>query len=119
VALSLLVACASALPQNYDYNTQGGNVNRGPVIPILRDERYGPAADGSYSFDFETGNGISRQEQGQPGLNGAVVSQGAWSFTFPDGSPAQFSFVADENGYRPESPLIPTPHPLPAHAIAQ
>ncbi|MCL4169201.1 UNVERIFIED_CONTAM: hypothetical protein GTU68_012351, partial [Idotea baltica] len=86
VLFSLLVASASALPQNYDYNTQGGS--QGPIIPILRDERFGPTADGSYSFDFETGNGISRQEQGQPGLNGAVVSQGAWSFTFPDGSPA-------------------------------
>ncbi|MCL4140778.1 UNVERIFIED_CONTAM: hypothetical protein GTU68_002973, partial [Idotea baltica] len=40
-------------------------------------------------------------------------------FTFPDGTPAEFSFVAFENGYRPESSLIPTPHPLPPHAIAQ
>ena len=42
-----------------------------------------------------------------------------FSFTFPDGTPAVFNFVADENGYRVESNLIPTPHPLPAHAIAQ
>ncbi|KAK8376808.1 hypothetical protein O3P69_010021 [Scylla paramamosain] len=92
----------------------------GPVIPILVDERDGPHADGTYSFNFETGNGISRQEQGYPqGPEGAVVSQGGWSFTFPDGTPAVFSFVADENGYRVESDLLPTPHPLPAHALAQ
>ncbi|XP_050711927.1 endocuticle structural glycoprotein SgAbd-1-like [Eriocheir sinensis] len=92
----------------------------GPIIPILVDERDGPHADGSYSFNFETGNGISRYEQGYPqGPEGAVVSQGGWSFTFPDGTPAVFSFVADENGYRVESPLLPTPPPLPAHAIAQ
>ncbi|KAK8376314.1 hypothetical protein O3P69_009746 [Scylla paramamosain] len=92
----------------------------GPVIPILVDERDGPHADGTYSFNFETGNGISRQEQGYPqGPEGAVVSQGGWSFTFPDGTPAVFNFVADENGYRVESDLLPTPHPLPAHALAQ
>ncbi|XP_050711926.1 cuticle protein AM1159-like [Eriocheir sinensis] len=92
----------------------------GPFIPILVDERDGPHADGTYSFNFETGNGITRHEQGYPqGPEGAVVSQGGWSFTFPDGTPAVFSFVADENGYRVESPLLPTPPPLPAHAIAQ
>ncbi|XP_045121356.1 basic salivary proline-rich protein 2-like [Portunus trituberculatus] len=92
----------------------------GPVIPILVDERDGPHADGTYSFNFETGNGISRQEQGYPqDPQGAVESQGGWSFTFPDGTPGVFNFVADENGYRIESDLLPTPHPLPAHALAQ
>ncbi|XP_069171016.1 pupal cuticle protein 20-like isoform X2 [Procambarus clarkii] len=95
-------------------------VPSGEVIPILVDERDGPHPDGSYSFNFETGNGISRNEQGTPqGEAGAVAMQGGWSFTFPDGSPAIFSFVADGDGYRPESDLLPTPHPLPAHAIAQ
>lgn len=42
-----------------------------------------------------------------------------FSFPFPEGGTAQFTYVADENGYRPQSPLIPTPHPLPAHAIEQ
>ncbi|XP_066960810.1 endocuticle structural glycoprotein SgAbd-2-like, partial [Macrobrachium rosenbergii] len=91
-----------------------------PVIPILVDDREGPDADGSYRFRFETGDGIQRQEQGAPlPETGAVAQQGDWSFTFPDGSPAVFRFVADENGYRVESDLLPTPPPLPAHAIAQ
>ncbi|XP_045583455.2 endocuticle structural glycoprotein SgAbd-8, partial [Procambarus clarkii] len=95
-------------------------VPSGEVIPILVDERDGPHPDGSYSFNFETDNGISRYEQGTPqGEAGAVAMQGGWSFTFPDGTPAVFKFVADELGYRVESPLLPTPHPLPAHAIAQ
>lgn len=52
----------------------------GPFIPILVDERDGPHADGTYSFNFETGNGITRHEQGSPrGPEGAVVSQGGWS----------------------------------------
>ncbi|XP_053653181.2 endocuticle structural glycoprotein SgAbd-2-like [Cherax quadricarinatus] len=92
----------------------------GYEIPILVDEREGPHPDGSYSFKYETGDGISRYEQGTPqGETGAVAMQGGWSFTFPDGTPAVFTFVADELGYRVESSLIPTPHPLPAHAIAQ
>ncbi|XP_063876941.1 LOW QUALITY PROTEIN: cuticle protein AM1199-like [Scylla paramamosain] len=92
----------------------------GPFIPILVDERDGPYADGTYSFNFETGNGISRNEKGYPGgPEGAVVSSGGWSFTFPDGTPAVFTFEADGDGYRPVSNLIPTPHPLPAHAIEQ
>ncbi|KAL7635390.1 UNVERIFIED_CONTAM: hypothetical protein RMT77_014457 [Armadillidium vulgare] len=96
----------------------GGKYGR-PVIPILKDNREGPI-DGHYRFEFETGNGISRQEEGAPnGPYGAVTQQGGWTFTFPDGTPAEFSFVADENGYRVESPLLPTPPPLPPHAIAQ
>ena len=29
------------------------------------------------------------------------------------------TYVADENGFRAESPFLPTPPPLPAHAIEQ
>ncbi|XP_037785130.1 endocuticle structural glycoprotein SgAbd-2-like [Penaeus monodon] len=91
-----------------------------PLVPILEDEREGPDQFGNYKFNFETGNGIIRYEEGFPqGETGAVASQGGWSFTFPDGTPAVFTFVADANGYRVESDLLPTPHPLPAHAIAQ
>ena len=51
-----------------------------PPVPILRDDRQGPDAYGNYNFAFETGNGISRQEQGSPqGPKGAVASQGGWS----------------------------------------
>ncbi|XP_037784664.1 cuticle protein AM1239-like [Penaeus monodon] len=92
----------------------------GPQVPILRDDRQGPDEFGNYNFNFETGDGISRQEQGAPQPPaGAVASQGGWSFTFPDGTPARFTFAADGDGYRVESDLLPTPHPLPAHAIAQ
>ncbi|XP_064080739.1 endocuticle structural glycoprotein SgAbd-9-like [Macrobrachium nipponense] len=91
-----------------------------PFIPILVDTREGPDASGAYRFNFEAGNGIRREEGGVPkGPDGAVVSQGAWSFTFPDGTPALFRFVADENGYRVVSDFIPTPPPLPPHALAQ
>ncbi|XP_042859211.1 pupal cuticle protein 36-like [Penaeus japonicus] len=97
-----------------------GAGSSGPFIPIIVDDRQGPDEFGNYNFNFETANGIIRQEQGAPqGETGAVAQQGAWSFTFPDGTPADFNFVADENGFRVESDLLPTPPPLPPHAIAQ
>ncbi|KAG7176959.1 Cuticle protein [Homarus americanus] len=43
----------------------------------------------------------------------------SFRFPFPSGGYGEVRYVADELGYRPSSPLIPTPHPLPAHAIEQ
>lgn len=37
-------------------------------------------------------------------------------FTFPDGTPGQVTYIADENGYRAQSDLIPV---APEHALAQ
>nr|XP_027220801.1 endocuticle structural glycoprotein SgAbd-2-like [Penaeus vannamei] len=109
-----LLAVAAAAPQGYRVPTPAPTYGGGPVVPILVDDRQGPDQFGNYNFNFETGDGISRQEQGAPqGELGAVASQGGWSFTFPDGSPAVFSFVADGAGYQPQSDLLPTPHPLP------
>ncbi|XP_064080814.1 pupal cuticle protein 20-like [Macrobrachium nipponense] len=97
-----------------------GAFKAGPVVPIVADDRQAPDASGAYSFNFETGDGVSRQEQGSPqGPSGAVAQTGGWSFTLPDGTPAVFRFVADENGFRVESDLLPTPPPLPPHAIEQ
>ncbi|XP_068225752.1 pupal cuticle protein 20-like [Palaemon carinicauda] len=86
-----------------------------PVIPILFDQRQGPYPDGTYDFRYATGNGINRQEQGFP-VNGMVAQQGGWSFTFPDGTSTFVNFVADANGFRPESDRLPA---IPPHAIAQ
>nr|XP_027220807.1 cuticle protein AM1199-like [Penaeus vannamei] len=103
----VLLATAAAAPDHYGPPQTGfygfPGPYSGPVIPILKDEREGPDASGVYSFEFETGNGIKREEQA----------------SLPDGSPADVTFVADDAGFRVESDLLPTPHPLPAHAIAQ
>lgn len=58
---------SSALPTYNNGAPSGPLTVSGPaeVIPIVRDERVGPE-EGSYSFDFETGNGIVVSESGSP-----------------------------------------------------
>nr|XP_053653143.1 cuticle protein AM1199-like [Cherax quadricarinatus] len=91
-----------------------------PPVEIISDLREGPDAEGKYSFNFESGDGTIRKEQGAPqGESGAVATQGEWSFTFPDGTPGQFSFVADGEGFKVQSDLLPQAPPLPPHAVAQ
>jgi len=83
------------------------------VIPILKDDRTQDAY-GGYTFDFETGNGISRQEEGSQ--NDGQNSAGSVSYTAPDGTPIKLTFTADANGYLPAGdhlPVGPTSVPLP------
>ena len=45
------------------------------------------------------------------------------SYTAPDGTPVTVKFVADANGYQPESALLPVapafPHPIPQFVLDQ
>ncbi|ROT64172.1 M15 protein [Penaeus vannamei] len=85
---------------------------RPPADPHHRDERVHPAADGTYSFDVETGDGIVRHESGGPG----GAQQGTVSFTFPDGQVFNLQFVADVNGYQPQSPFLPVAPAFPTQS---
>ncbi|KAK4304185.1 hypothetical protein Pmani_023819 [Petrolisthes manimaculis] len=105
LVLSCLVVAAVALPQ-YDPRDQEAT--------IIVDER-SDSGDGNFQYRFQTSNGIDTQKVGVPGSQGQSNMNGGFSFTLPDGTVAQVNYVADEFGYRAESPLIPTPHPLPAH----
>ncbi|XP_049865982.1 larval cuticle protein LCP-17-like [Pectinophora gossypiella] len=74
-----------------------------------------------FQYEVETGNGIVAQASGvlkKVGDAEAVVVQGAYKYTAPDGTPVQFTYVADENGYQPQSDLIPVGPPVP-EAIAR
>ncbi|CAL4095919.1 unnamed protein product, partial [Meganyctiphanes norvegica] len=82
---------------------------------IIRDERVNPQADsGSYSFVIETDNGIKREEKS----DGTVVT-GSYSFVHPDGTVHVLRYIADKDGYRPQSDMLPTPPPMPEHAVRQ
>ncbi|MCL4121268.1 UNVERIFIED_CONTAM: hypothetical protein GTU68_066522 [Idotea baltica] len=114
----LVLAVTSALPS---YNYGPSKVH----VPILKDDRVHPDASGRYSFDVQTGDGISRSEVGVPLPNayGAVGQKGEVGFTFPSGEQFYLNFVADENGYQPQSPWIPVaprfPHPIPKFVLDQ
>ncbi|XP_037798701.1 cuticle protein AMP4-like isoform X1 [Penaeus monodon] len=106
VCLAGLVA-ASPMPQSQ---------NRHPeyTAETLVDERE-DRGDGNFRYRFETSNGIRTEKVGTPGSKGQSNMQGAFSFPFPEGGVAEFTYVADENGYQPSSDLLPVGPPLPPH----
>ncbi|XP_063598673.1 cuticle protein AM1199-like [Penaeus indicus] len=113
VLLTYLMAAVTAAPQ-----FTRPNLPDRPFVAILRDERQ-DLGDGAFSYVFEAANGISESRVGYPGSKGQANMQGSYRFPLDDGTFAEVRYVADEFGFRAESPLLPTPHPLPAHAVEQ
>lgn len=75
-----------------------------PPIPILKSDSQ-VAHDGSYAFNYETGNGIAAGEQGVVKNAGnkdheAITAQGYYQYTGDDGVPVQVKYTADENGFQ-------------------
>nr|XP_053639588.1 cuticle protein AM/CP1114-like [Cherax quadricarinatus] len=122
--LAVLAAVATAAPQGYSAPAAPSRYDDSrEVVPILKDDRV-HEDDGRYNLDVETGNGISLSQSGAPsGPEGAVVKAGQYSYTAPDGSHIQVKFVADENGYQPQSDVLPVapvfPHPIPEFVLEQ
>ncbi|XP_066943583.1 cuticle protein AMP1A-like [Macrobrachium rosenbergii] len=115
IVLACLATLAVSAPQQYGSSSD-------EVAPILRDERI-QEEDGRYNFDVETGNGIIISQSGSPVSAGAIASAGQFSYTAPDGTPVVLKFVADENGFQPQSDLLPVapefPHPIPQFVLDQ
>ncbi|KAK3857462.1 hypothetical protein Pcinc_036295 [Petrolisthes cinctipes] len=108
ILLACLAAVAAAAPQ----------LDQAPPVAIIRDDRV-DNGDGNFNYAFEADNGIAMEVAGTPGAGGQVNMQGAYRLTFPDGTVAEIRFIANENGFQPESDILPTPHPLPLHAQEQ
>lgn len=85
-------------------------------IPILRQQSE-VNFDGSYVSSYETGNGISADEQGSLKNAGtdaeAEQVNGQYQYTAPDGQVIQLSYSADENGFQPQGAHLPVPPPIP------
>ncbi|KAJ8732713.1 hypothetical protein PYW07_015312 [Mythimna separata] len=84
-------------------------------IPIIRfDKEQG--TDGSYKTAYETGNNIQANEEGYLKPYGedhsALVQQGSYSYTAPDGQIITVEYTADEMGFRVKGDHIPTPPPV-------
>ncbi|XP_068226253.1 cuticle protein AM1159-like [Palaemon carinicauda] len=105
IIFACIVSVALAAPQFQD------------PIAITRDERV-DNGDGTFSYVFEADNGITAQAAGVQGSQGQSNIEGSYSYPLSDGSGfVEVRYVADENGFRAESPFLPTPHPTPAHVI--
>ncbi|XP_071516113.1 cuticle protein AMP1A-like [Panulirus ornatus] len=116
VILAALIAVAFAAPKpEYDHDTH--------EVAIVRDDRV-HEEDGTYSVDVESEDGISLSESGSPaGPEGSIVSAGEFSYTAPDGTPVHVTWVANEDGFQPQSDLLPVapefPHEIPQFVLDQ
>ncbi|XP_003695125.1 endocuticle structural glycoprotein SgAbd-2-like isoform X1 [Apis florea] len=82
----------------------------------IRSQQKDTYPDGTYTFSYDTENGISVAESGRP--QGAPptqteIVQGRYSYTAPDGTPITVEYTADENGFHPQGAHLPTPPPIP------
>merc|ERR1712025_242213 len=84
-------------------------------IAILRSESFKDGANFNYNFEAENGIAVDAA--------GASNMQGSYSYILDDGNTANFNWIADEEGYRVESNMLPVapafPHPIPAHVQEQ
>ncbi|KOB71887.1 putative cuticle protein [Operophtera brumata] len=69
----------------------------------------------SYSYGFETDNGIAVGENGVA-VNG-VQAEGGYSYQGDDGQVYKVTYTADEGGYRPQGAHLPTPPPIPEEIL--
>ncbi|XP_042218149.1 cuticle protein AMP1A-like isoform X2 [Homarus americanus] len=122
VVLALLATVATAAPQYAAPAPAPRYGDSSEEVPIIRHD-FVQGDYGGYQLDMETGNGIKVSESGAPGADGAIASSGSYSYTAPDGTPVHVQFVADENGYQPQSDLLPVapafPHPIPQFVLDQ
>lgn len=126
-----IASCASAAVPTYRYQNQGvyhpqpihpqpihhpvphyvaGNEATAPVVRAVSEI----SPDNSqYNYEYETGNGIVAKEAGLA----AKSVEGSYSYTAPDGTPVQVSYVADENGFQPTGAHLPVAPETPAHVL--
>ena len=102
--LLALVSAAVAAPQQY---ISGSDVN----AKVIKND-FEQAIDNSYRSLVETENGIIIQAQGEsvPGEEpetGSMRVSGSYEYTAPNGQRIRVDWVADENGYRATSDIIP------------
>ncbi|XP_042218152.1 cuticle protein CP14.6-like [Homarus americanus] len=124
VVLALLATVATAAPQ---YAAPAPAPSRysssSKEVSIIKHD-FVQGDYGGYQLDVETGNDIVISQSGSPdGPDGAVVKTGQYSYIAPDGTHVVVKFVADENGYQPQSDLLPVapafPHPIPQFVLDQ
>ncbi|KAJ4449582.1 hypothetical protein ANN_00985 [Periplaneta americana] len=119
IIIELVLTLATLSLAAAQRGAQYSNLQTVPIVQYNNEVNY----DGTYRYNYETGNGIAAQEQGylknagQKDLE-AQVATGSFSYTGPDGVLYTITYTADENGFHAEGAHLPTPPPIP-EAIAR
>ncbi|CAH1999031.1 unnamed protein product [Acanthoscelides obtectus] len=87
----------------YYQGRYGGDQGQYSGATILKADNQPNAGDGTYSYSYETSNGISAQESG----TGAVGAEGGYSYTSPEGEVISVRYTADADGFHPVGSHIP------------
>lgn len=98
-----MVACVAAgVPK------PAGDEVHAEIKELMTDVR----ADG-FVYSLATSNDIHQVASGDEHGN----IQGSYDYISPEGELIKVSYVANENGYQPDSSVLPTPPPVPAAII--
>merc|ERR1711970_1649772 len=89
-----------------------------PEVRVLSDNSVAPVGT-DFRTDFALDNGVAVVEEGQAGVEGQANHAGQFTFTAPNGEVITLNFVADERGFQPTGDHLPTPPPMPPHALEQ
>jgi len=90
----------------------------GEPVAVLRQET-SPVIGAVFTHELQLDNGIAETRSGSVGPAGTSVMRGSYTIPLGNGEVATFNWVADELGYRVESPFLPTAPPAPAHVAEQ
>lgn len=119
--MCVLVVVAATIAQSPDVIDDSVLARSHNQIPILKQAIDGPNPDGSYSYNYETGNGIQAQEDGHLNNVGteqeALEARGSYSYIDNEGNTFQVTYVANENGFQPEGAHLPEVPPLIKRAL--
>jgi len=86
----------------------------GEPVAYLRQET-SPVIGPVFTHELQLDNGISESRSGAEGPEGTSVMTGSYTIPLGNGEVATFNWVADELGYRVESPFLPQLPEQPAH----
>ncbi|CAG9769044.1 unnamed protein product [Ceutorhynchus assimilis] len=73
--------------------------------------------DGSSKWNYESADGSSQQQVGQQLAEGGQAVQGVAQWYDPQGTVHTLQYVADENGYQPNSDDLPVAPEVPASVM--
>ncbi|XP_060517826.1 larval cuticle protein 16/17-like [Cylas formicarius] len=115
----LLLCCISAATLNAVISQQTSP----PVQIVSQESDISP--DGTFRWSFETADGTKQEQSGEPkqiDKEVGVVIKGSATWNDPEGNPHSLTYIADENGYQPQSDDIPKGPEVPpaiAKSLAQ